>query len=175
MTETLDHSLAEPQLPRPDDARFRAWAVFLRAHAGVTRRLESELRAERDLGLAEYDALIQLALANGYRLHMSDLAERVLLSRSGVSRLVDRLEASGLVVRAACREDARVSWATLTDAGLARVRDASTVHFRGVEAHFLARIPEADREAFVHALETVIEALGAPSRQQPPSVGSASA
>jgi len=172
VTETLDHSLTEVQLPRPDDARFRAWVAFLRAHAGITRRLESELRAERDLGLAEYDALVQLALADSHRLHMSDLAERVLLSRSGVSRLVDRLEASGLVVRAACREDARVSWATLTDAGLARVREASPAHFRGVEAHFLARIPEADRESFIHALETVVEALGAPIREQPPAVGS---
>jgi DNA-binding MarR family transcriptional regulator len=166
VTNTLDHSLAEVQLPRPDDTRFRAWVAFLRAHAGITRRLEAELRAERDLGLAEYDALVQLALADDRRLHMSDLAERVLLSRSGVSRLVDRLEASGLVVRAACREDARVSWATLTDAGLARVREASPSHFRGVEAHFLARIPEADREAFIHALETVVEALDAPIREQ---------
>ena len=172
MTETLEHSLSELQLPRADDARFRAWFAFLRAHAGVTRRLESELRAERDLGLAEYDALVQLALADDRRLHMSDLAERVLLSRSGVSRLVDRLEVSGLVVRAACREDARVSWATLTDAGLARVREASAAHFRGVETHFLARIPEADRDAFVHALETVVEAQGAPNREDKSSVGS---
>ena len=172
MTETLEHSLSELQLPRADDARFRAWFAFLRAHAGVTRRLESELRAERDLGLAEYDALVQLALADDHRLRMSDLAERVLLSRSGVSRLVDRLEASGLVVRAACREDARVSWATLTDAGLARVRETSPAHFRGVEAHFLARIPEADREAFVHALETVVESLGAPIREDQTSAGS---
>ena len=89
-----------------------------------------------------------------------------------LERLVDRLEASGLVVRAACREDARVSWATLTDAGLARVRETSPAHFRGVEAHFLARIPEADREAFVHALETVGESLGAPIREDQTSAGS---
>jgi DNA-binding MarR family transcriptional regulator len=133
--------------------------AFLRAYAAVTRRLEAELHAERDLGLAEYDALVQLALADRRRLRMSELAERVVLSRSGVSRLVDRLEASGLVMRAACQEDARVSWATLTDAGYARLRDASPVHLRGVEKHFLAQISSGDREALVRALEGVVRGL----------------
>lgn len=159
MTETVQRPLSELPVPRADDPRLRGWIAFLRAHAGVTRRLEAELHAERDLGLAEYDALVQLAIADGRRLRMSELAKRVLLSRSGVSRLVDRLEATGLVARAACLEDARVSWATLTPAGLARLEDASPVHLRGVETHFLARIPEADRDALVRALETVVAGL----------------
>ena len=88
--------------PSPDDPRLRAWVAFLQAHAVVTRRLEAELQAERGLSLADYDALVQLAVADGRRLRMSELAERVLLSRSGVSRLVDRLEGDGLVARRAC-------------------------------------------------------------------------
>jgi DNA-binding MarR family transcriptional regulator len=169
MTETVDRPLAEMPAPRDDDPRLRGWIAFLRAHAGVTRRLEAELHAERNLGLAEYDALVQLALADGQRLRMSELADRVLLSRSGVSRLVDRLEAAGLVARAACQEDARVSWATLTVAGLARLRDASPVHLRGVETHFLARIPDADREALVRALETIVNGLHDQDQMAPPS------
>jgi DNA-binding MarR family transcriptional regulator len=159
MTETVDRPLVELPFPSADDPRLRAWVAFLRAHAAVTRRLEAELHAERDLGLAEYDALVQLALADNRRLRMSELAERVVLSRSGVSRLVDRLEAMGLVARAACADDARVSWATLTDAGIARLRDASPIHLRGVETHFLAQIPDDDREALVRALEMVVRGL----------------
>src|ERR1700690_2126884 len=159
MTDTIDRPLTELPVPRADDPRLRGWIAFLRAYASVTRRLEAELHAERDLGLAEYDALVQLALADNRRLRMSDLADRVVLSRSGVSRLVDRLESAGLGGRAACQEDARVSWATLTDSGFTRLRDASPVHLRGVEAHFLARIPSADRDAFIRALETVVDGL----------------
>jgi len=159
MTETVDRPLDEMPVPRADDPRLRAWIAFLRAYAAVTRRLEAELHAERDLGLAEYDALVQLALADGRRLRMSELAERVVLSRSGVSRLVDRLEATGLVSRAACREDARVCWATLTNAGFARLGEASPVHLRGVETHFLGQIPDDDREALVRALEAVVHGL----------------
>jgi DNA-binding MarR family transcriptional regulator len=167
MTETIARPLAETPVPRADDPRLRAWIAFLRAYAGVTRRLEAELHAERDLGLAEYDTLVQLALADDRRLRMSELAERVVLSRSGVSRLVDRLEATGLVARAACTEDARVAWATLTDAGLARLRDAAPVHLRGVETHFLAQIPDGDREALVRALETVARGLRDQGRTAP--------
>lgn len=173
MTETADRPLVEMPVPRADDPRLRAWIAFLRAYSAVTRRLEAELHAERDLGLAEYDALVQLALADGRRLRMSELAERVVLSRSGVSRLVDRLEATGLVARAACADDARVSWATLTDAGLTRLRDASPVHLRGVETHFLAQIPDEDREALVRALETVVRGLR--TRGAPTTIGASAA
>ena len=175
MTETVDRPLVELPFPRADDPRLRAWIAFLRAYSAVTRRLEAELHAERDLGLAEYDALVQLALADDRRLRMSELAERVVLSRSGVSRLVDRLEMTGLVARAACKDDARVSWATLTDAGFARLRDASPVHLRGVETHFLAQIPDDDRQALVRALELVVRGLrpGGPAAATAPAAWAA--
>lgn len=143
------------EAPSPDDPRLRAWVAFLRAHAVVTRRLEAELHAERGLSLADYDALVQLAIADDRRLRMSELAERVVLSRSGVSRLVDRLEDDGLVVRRSCPTDARGSWAELTPLGSDRLRRAAPVHLRGVDAHFLALIAEEDREALVRALEAI--------------------
>lgn len=149
-----------PGAPTPDDPRLRAWVAFLQAHAAVTRRLEAELQAERGLSLADYDALVQLAIAPDRRLRMSELAERVVLSRSGVSRLVDRLEGQGLVARRACPTDARGSWAELTPFGLDRLRGAAPVHLRGVDAHFLAHIAEGDREVIVAALERVVRQLG---------------
>lgn len=157
------------EAPSPDDPRLRAWIAFLQAHAAVTRRLEAELQAERALSLADYDALVQLAIADDRRLRMSELADRVVLSRSGVSRLVDRLEGHGLVARRACPTDARGSLAELTPAGLDCLRDAAPVHLRGVDAHFLSLIEEADREAIVRALEAVVRRLGVRPDEVPPA------
>jgi DNA-binding MarR family transcriptional regulator len=155
--------------PSPDDPRLRAWIAFLQAYAVVTRRLEAELHAERGLSLADYDALVQLAIAEDRRLRMSELADRVVLSRSGVSRLVDRLEADGLVTRRACPTDARGSWAELTPAGLDRLRHAAPVHLRGVDTHFLSPIAEGDRDGLVRALEAVVRGLPTPEAEMPPA------
>jgi DNA-binding MarR family transcriptional regulator len=158
-----------PGTVAPDDPRLRAWVAFLRAHAAVTRRLEAELHAARRLSLADYDALVQLAVADDRRLRMSELADRVVLSRSGVSRLVDRLECDGLVARRACPTDARGSWAELTPRGLEELRLAAPVHLRGVDVHFLARMADEDREALVRALEAVVRGLQEPAAQAVPA------
>jgi DNA-binding MarR family transcriptional regulator len=141
------------------DPRWAGWVAFLRAHAAVTRRLEAELTAERGLSLAEYDALLQLAIAGERRLRMSELADRVVLSRSGMTRMVDRLAADGLIERRTCPSDARVLWATLTGAGLARLHDAMPVHLRGVEEHFLAVVPPDDQAGLRHGLEAIVSRL----------------
>ncbi len=117
-----------------------AWRSFLRAHAVVTRRLEAELTAEHELPLASYDVLVQLSEAPERRLRMTELAERVLLSRSGLTRLVDRLERDGLVARQACPDDARGTLAVLTDAGLDRLRQAWPTHLRGVSEHVTGKL-----------------------------------
>lgn len=122
------------------DPRIAAWSTFLRAHARVIRELERELQSEQDLALTDYDVLIQLSAADERRLRMSELADRLLLSRSGVTRLVDRLVADGLVERVTCDVDRRGQWASLTDAGYERLRCASPTHLRGVAAHFLDRL-----------------------------------
>ena len=122
------------------DPRLSTWAAFLRDHARVVRELERELQAEQRLALTDYDVLVQLAGADERRLRMSELADRLLLSRSGITRLVDRLVAEGLVERATCDTDRRGQWAALTDAGLDRLRTASPTHLRGVAEHFLDRM-----------------------------------
>jgi DNA-binding MarR family transcriptional regulator len=104
------------------------------------RRLEAELQAEQDLALTDYDVLVQLAQADERRLRMSELADRLMLSRSGATRLVDRLVAAGLVERVTCDDDRRGQWASLTDAGHDRLRRASPTHLRGVGEHFLDRL-----------------------------------
>jgi len=141
----------------PRDPRLDAWRTFLVAHAQVRRRLERELQNEQSLGLGEYEVLLLLGRADERRLRMSELADRLVLSRSGVTRLVDRLEAAALVARGSCDTDRRGSWAILTDAGLRRLRDASPTHLRGVGEHFLDRIPPAELDALRRTLDRVLE------------------
>src|SRR4051794_31165224 len=121
-----------------------AWRGFLNAHAHVIRRLEAELEAEQSMPLANYDVLVQLAEAPNHSLRMSELASSVLLSRSGLTRLVDRLEREGLVERRACPDDARATLAVLTDAGMARLEQAWVTHLRGVRQHMISRFDERE-------------------------------
>ncbi|ALG06682.1 MarR family winged helix-turn-helix transcriptional regulator [Kibdelosporangium phytohabitans] len=114
-----------------------AWRSFLRAHAKVTRCLEAELLSEQRLSLGAYDVLAELAAAPEHCLRMAELAEAVLLSRSGVTRLVDRLERAGLVTRERVDGDGRGVVARLTQAGAARLGTASRTHLAGVVRHFV--------------------------------------
>ena len=137
-----------------------AWRTFLHAHARVTRRLDEELQAAHGLSLAEYDALLQIANAPGRRVRMNVLAERVILSRSGITRLVDRLEAAGSVERSACASDARGQEAVLTPAGLSRLRAAANTHLDGVRRYFLDRLDETDLAGIERSLGRVATPLG---------------
>ncbi|MEJ3656785.1 MarR family transcriptional regulator [Actinomycetes bacterium KLBMP 9759] len=128
----------------PTRSQLAAWRSFLRAHATITRTLEGELVAEQQLSLAAYDVLVQLAEAPEHRLRMTELADAVLLSRSGVTRLVDRLEKVGLVDRLPVESDGRGVAARLTDAGLNRLRIASRTHLTGIVRHFAAKLDECD-------------------------------
>ena len=123
-----------------------SWRAFLRAHAVITRALEIELVADQALSLAAYDVLVQLVEAPDHRLRMTELADAVLLSRSGVTRLVDRLERDGLVERRACDSDARGAFAVITDAGRARLETARRTHVSDVRERFLSRF-DADDQA----------------------------
>ena len=138
-----------------NDSRLAAWSTFLRAHARVVRELERELQADQDLALTDYDVLVQLAAAHERRLRMSELADRLLLSRSGVTRLVDRLVADGLVERVICESDRRGQWAALTDAGRDRLRRAAPTHLRGVATHFLDRLSAEDLASLERMLDGV--------------------
>lgn len=134
------------------DPRLAAWSAFLRAHARVVRELERELQAEQRMALTDYDVLVQLANADDHRLRMSELADRLLLSRSGATRLVDRLVAEGLVERVMCDVDRRGQWASLTDAGYERLRQAAPTHLRGVAEHFLDRLSADELATLQRAL-----------------------
>ncbi|HET9613713.1 MAG TPA: MarR family winged helix-turn-helix transcriptional regulator [Candidatus Limnocylindrales bacterium] len=140
-----------------------AWRAFLQAHARVTRRLDEELQAAHGLSLAEYDALLQIAHAPRRRIRMNVLADRVILSRSGVTRLVDRLEAAGSVERSACATDARGQEAVLTPAGLARLRSAATTHLDGVKRLFLDRLDRAELDRLEASLGRIAEPLARPT------------
>ncbi len=127
------------------DLEQGAWVGFLRSHATLVRELDEELAASHGLPLSSYDVLVQVAGAPGQRLRMSELAEAVLLSRSGLTRLVGRLVSQGLLERAGCERDARGAYAVLTEAGQQRLREARELHLRGVRERFLDRLSDADK------------------------------
>ena len=127
-----------------DRAGHAVWRHYLRGHATVVRALEAELLAERQLSLAAYDVLAELAGAPERRMRMTELADAVLLSRSGVTRMVDRLERLGLVTRGRVAEDGRGIAATLTDEGQEQLSGASVTHLAAVQRHFVNQLDETD-------------------------------
>ncbi|HEY0639961.1 MAG TPA: MarR family winged helix-turn-helix transcriptional regulator [Pseudonocardiaceae bacterium] len=152
--------------PRPDATQLAAWRAFLRAHAAITRCLERELVAEQQLSLAAYDVLVQLAEAPGRELRMTDLADAVLLSRSGVTRLVDRLERAGLVTRCRTSADGRGVVAVLTEAGLDRLRTAAGTHLAGIVRHFVDPLSPEE----LAALGAISARLTGPPADRPAAV-----
>lgn len=138
------------------EAELALWRSFLRAHAEITRRLAADLVRSHELDLAEYDVLVQLVEAPGRQLRMTDLAELVLLSRSGVTRLVTRLEADGLVARMRCPSDARGVNAIITESGVNLLRRATPDHLDGVARYFSQVIPSADKTTMAHALAALL-------------------
>lgn len=133
------------------------WRVLLRAQVQISRRLQADLLAEHDLALGSYDVLWQLAEAPDGRLRMNDLADRVLLSRSGLTRLVDRLQREGLVVRESCASDARGLFAVLTPAGRDRLAEATPVYHRGVQEHVLSRLGRDEVRRLGDILDKLID------------------
>ena len=119
-----------------------AWRGLLRVHAALVRELDAELDAAHGLPLSSYDVLIYLQAAPDKRLRMAELADSVLLSRSGVTRLVDRLEREGLIVRDNCASDGRGLYAVLTDEGEAMLAKARPTHLAGVRERFLRHFTE---------------------------------
>jgi DNA-binding MarR family transcriptional regulator len=130
---------------RFSEHELTAWRGLLETHARLTRALDAEMRTEHGLPLSSYEVLMFLDDAPGHRLRMSDIADRVLLSRSGLTRLVDRLEELGHVSRCAVETDGRGAFAQLTPAGSELVRAARSTHRAGVREHFLDHLSEADQ------------------------------
>lgn len=155
-TTATDRSRAEVS---PRDPRLAGWRSFLTAYSVITRQLDEELRDETGLSLFEYAALLHLAEAPDRRLRMSELALGIVLTRSGVTRLVDRLERDGLVERCQCSSDGRGAEAMLTEAGLKRLRAASTVHLRGIDDYYFEQVSDEDQAVVGRAMNDVVEGL----------------
>ena len=141
---------------KPDE--MRAWRAFLDAQATVLRQLEADLVAADGTTLPEFDVLIQLWMAPGGQLRMSDLSERVRLSPSGITRLVDRLARAGLVKRGRCATDRRGTWAILTPAGRDRIDRLRPIHLQGVREHFARHLAAGQLAPLANALEGVARA-----------------
>jgi DNA-binding MarR family transcriptional regulator len=120
-----------------DGAALEAWRSYLQSHASIVRVLDAELVAEHGMTSRDYEVLLYLAQAEGRHLPMSALAERTMLTRSGITRLVDGLVQAGWIKRVACPNDARVSYAQLTDVGHAKLREAGCSHVRSIHRMFL--------------------------------------
>jgi DNA-binding MarR family transcriptional regulator len=147
MTRKLDLS--------PRDPRLAPWRAFVMAQMHVSRRLDEDLRRTHGMSLQEYGALLILAEAPERRLRMGRLAQELALSKSGGTRVIDRLVADGLVERVNCSSDARGQEAQLTRAGLDRLREASPTHLRGIADYFLSAIDDDDLPAIERALRSV--------------------
>ena len=152
--------MATSTLPSATPTALDAWVRLLRAHATTTRALSAQLYAEHGLTINDYEALLHLSRAEGCRMRRVDLAGNLLLTASGVTRLLDGLEESGLVERAACASDRRVTYAVLTEAGHERLRAASKSHVAAVRALFEERY-SADELAQLAQLLERLPALGA--------------
>ncbi|HXG76980.1 MAG TPA: MarR family transcriptional regulator [Gaiellaceae bacterium] len=135
-----------------------AFAALLRAHAATTRRLNAQLLTDHGLTLSDYEVLLRLARADERRMRRVDLAAQVLLTASGITRLLEGLERLGYVERATCASDRRVVYAVLTDAGLEKVREASTTHFAQVDDLFGARLEDAELAELAALLTRVSDA-----------------
>jgi len=141
------------QVLRRTTPEITTWVALLRVHATTTRRFNTQLVAEHGLTLNDYEVLLHLARADERRLRRVDLAQRVLLTPSGITRLLEGLERAGYVERASCASDARVTYAQLTDAGLEKIREASETHVAGINELFRGRFSKQELEVLGGLLE----------------------
>lgn len=138
----------------PGGRGIGAWRSLLRAHATLMRQLETQLEQQTGLALADYDVLAQLAIAGG-ELRMTELANRALISRSGMTRRVARLVDEGLVRRSDANADGRGVVVTLTDAGIARLTETAPFHAHGIAEYFVSRLDDQELAVLESALDKV--------------------
>jgi DNA-binding MarR family transcriptional regulator len=137
------------------DGELRAWRGLLRAYTCLAKRVDAALEREHGLPMSSYEVLGHLDDAGGGRMRMCDLAEQAQLSRSGLTRLVDRLQRDGLLERCSCDHDARGSYACLTELGRERLAQARTTHLSVVREHFFSRFSDAELDALADLWERI--------------------
>jgi DNA-binding MarR family transcriptional regulator len=142
------------------EGETRAWRGLLQAHACLAKRLDAELDQAHHLPMSSYEVLHHLEEAAGGRMRMCDLAEQAQLSRSGLTRLVDRLEREELLTRCSCEHDARGSYACLTEAGRERLQEARVTHLAVVREHFFSRFSESELVALADLWERIAPCNG---------------
>jgi DNA-binding MarR family transcriptional regulator len=145
---------------RLDGASLEAWRSYLQSHASILRALDAELVAEHALTTRDYEVLLYLAQSDDRRMPMSTLAESTMLTRSGITRLVDGLVACGFIERVSCESDARVSYAQLTDIGYEKLREAGVTHVASIRRMFLEHFSPAE----VDQLASLLSRLPGASR-----------
>lgn len=135
-----------------DETEMRIWRSFLAASQSVLQSIDADLKADASLTLDDYEVLVHLSEEPARRLRMSELSERLLHSRSRLTQRIDRMERKGLVTREKCGDDARGTWAVLTDDGWRTIVDAAPGHLAEVRRVLIDRIPDADRVALADIL-----------------------
>ena len=145
---------------RTENMALEAWTRLLRGHAATVRTLNAELVREHGLTINDYEALLVLANADEGRMRRVDLAQSLQLTASGVTRLLDGLEVAGLVDRAMCSVDGRVTYAVLTEAGRAKLEEASRSHVAAIEQLFAARYSERELETLGDLLSRLPQTTG---------------
>ena len=146
------------------EAGHRAWRAMLRAEACLSKRLDAALDQAHGLPLTSYEVLDRLADSGGGRMRMCDLAEQAQLSRSGLTRLVDRLEREQLLERCSCEQDARGSFACLTGAGRERLAEARVTQLAVVREQFFSRFSEVELSLLADMCQRVAPCSGADLR-----------
>ena len=146
---------------RGDDDRFVVWTMLLETNSVLVDLLEAELDEVGGLPLTWYDVLAQLEMSAGHRLTMKELSRSVLLSKSGITRLVDRMERAGMIERTPCPSDRRVVYAQVTDEGRSLFKKASPVHLRGIERHFTRHLTSDEARVMRAALAKILDAARA--------------
>ena len=137
-----------------------AWVSLLRGHAALTRALNAELVHAHGLTINDYEVLLHLARAEEHRLRRVDLAERLLLTASGITRLLDGLERAGYVCKAQCASDARVTYAVITEDGFAKLKEASETHMADIREIFEGRYSEDELVTLADLLGRLREPAG---------------
>jgi DNA-binding MarR family transcriptional regulator len=143
------------QVLSEQSSSVRAFVALVRAHAAAIRQLNAQLTRDHGLTINDYEVLLRLARADERRMRRVDLANEVLLTASGITRLLDGLEKAGFVERGSCDSDRRVVYAVLSEAGLQKLREASTSHMAQIEELFSTRLDESEQTAFADLLERV--------------------
>lgn len=142
----------------PDDPRLTAIGLFFEAYTGLSARFARQFE-EHGLSPVEFEVLMRLSRSPGRQLRMTDLAAQTSLSTSGVTRVVDRLERDGLLCRQACPSDRRGSFAVLTDAGFARLKETLPGHLRLIDEWFTGQLSPTELESLLHALRKIRDAV----------------